>query len=193
MLGGGAHAAAPWRDSRGTGFEVDEGGGGRGTPRLQERDARGAPRGGCARQAREEGRGGCRGRVPEGSFFQGAWNAAGKARLASPPRPLWGARVSARFPWRREGGGRGPRGKEVSDPPRCGARPRPRRRWVRSAAPRPAGHGVPRPEPLGLRAGPGTARRRALTAACPAPGGAEAAPRAAPPGCSSRSTTSCCP
>lgn len=54
----------------------------------------------------------------------------------------------------------------------------PRQRWVRSC--RPAGgpgHGVRRPEPLGLRAGLGTARRRpALTAApCPAPGGAEAA------------------
>lgn len=59
-----------------------------------------------------------------------------------------------------------------------GPRRRWRRRWARLCLPVGGpGHGVPRPEPLGPRAGLGAARRRpALTAArCPAPGGAEAA------------------
>lgn len=54
----------------------------------------------------------------------------------------------------------------------------PPQRRVRFCRPgRGPGHGVLRPEPLGLRAGLGTAHHRpALTAApCPAPGGAEAA------------------
>lgn len=105
-----------------------------GPRRLREGDAGGgSPRGRSRKAGPEGGAPGLRGRAPEGCRFPGLGRGrSGRGEVALPPAgrslALWGARVSARLPWRRAGAGRGLRGKEVSAQPRCGSRPRRRGR-----------------------------------------------------------------
>lgn len=118
---------------------------------------------------------GLQGAGPRRMLFQGALDAEGKERLAG-SRCRSGGPASARGC---HGNGRVGDGgcAEKRSAFSLAAAPGPRRRWVRLCLPRGGpGHGVLWPEPLGLGAGLGAARRRpALTAVrCSAPGGAEA-------------------
>lgn len=181
---------------RGQGFKWTKGVGDTRPHRLQERDAGDGPEGPPV-----EGRPGRRGPgAPVGGSPRGAVSRGLRTRRERRgwPAPRGsGGRASARGCHGDGLAGGGGYTEKRSALSLAAAPGSPRQRWVRSCRPGAGpGHGVLRPEPLGLRAGLGAARRRpALTAApCPAPG--ERRPRAscgALSGCSSRSTTFCCP
>uniref|UniRef100_A0A8D1SD02 DDHD domain-containing protein n=1 Tax=Sus scrofa TaxID=9823 RepID=A0A8D1SD02_PIG len=187
MPRGGANRAAPRRDTPGgQGSKRTPKSGGHGTTPTRGKGCRGrAPRGQLWKTDPEGGARGCPGGDPRGMLFQGGLGcgprcAAGLPARRPAPAALGGPRQPA-VAMAMGGRGAGAARKKRSalslaaapGPPRCWLQS-----WARRCLPCGGpGHGVPRPKPLGPRAGLGPARRRpALTAArCPAPGGAEAA------------------
>uniref|UniRef100_A0A8D1P8Q3 DDHD domain-containing protein n=2 Tax=Sus scrofa TaxID=9823 RepID=A0A8D1P8Q3_PIG len=187
MPRGGANRAAPRRDTPGgQGSKRTPKSGGHGTTPTRGKGCRGrAPRGQLWKTDPEGGARGCPGGDPRGMLFHGGLGcgprcAAGLPARRPAPAALGGPRQPA-VAMAMGGRGAGAARKKRSalslaaapGPPRCWLQS-----WARRCLPCGGpGHGVPRPKPLGPRAGLGPARRRpALTAArCPAPGGAEAA------------------